>query len=48
MIPDNEMDVNNPDLIITPHKKVSSSHPPLDEYVRLLHVIKYEIQNWDP
>lgn len=33
MMPDSEMDVNNPDLIITSHKKVSNSHPLLHEYV---------------
>lgn len=47
MMPVNEMDINNPDLIITSHKKVSSSHPRLHEYVKLFHVKKYEIQNWD-
>lgn len=47
MMPDNERDVNNPDLIITSHKKVSDSYPLLHEYVKLFHVKKYEIQNWD-
>ena len=47
MMPDSEMDVNNPDLIITSHKKMSNSHLLLHEYVKLFHVKKYEIQNWD-